>query len=77
MNKRVNYMELLKESVADPHTADHDTSKAVDVKGPFLDPILSYDGGGELPTHKDAACREQQQENAEYAFAHVVLHSLD
>ena len=52
MNKRVNYMQLLKESVADQ---GHDTSKSVDVKGPFLDPILSYDGGGELQTHKDAA----------------------
>lgn len=52
MNKRVNYMELLKESVAD---RGHDTTKSVDVKGPFLDPILGYDGGGELPTHKDAA----------------------
>ena len=52
MNKRVNYMELLKESVAD---RGHDTTKSVDVKGPFLDPILGYDGGGELPTHKDAS----------------------
>lgn len=55
MTNRVNYMSLLKESVLDPKTSDHDTSKAVDVKGPFLDPILGYDGGGELPTHKDAA----------------------
>jgi hypothetical protein len=45
-------MELLKESVAD---RGHDTTKSVDVKGPFLDPILGYDGGGELPTHKDAS----------------------
>lgn len=52
MNKRVNYMELLKESVAD---RGHDTTKSVDMKGPFLDPILGYDGGGELPTHKDAS----------------------
>ena len=52
MNKRVNYMELLKESVAD---RGHDTRQSVDVKGPFLDPILGYDGGGELPTHKDAS----------------------
>ncbi len=52
MNKRVNYMELLKESVAD---RGHDTTKSVDVKGPFLDPILGYDGGGELPTYKDAS----------------------
>ena len=52
MNKRVNYMELLKESVAD---RAHDTTKSVDMKGPFLDPILGYDGGGELTTHKDAS----------------------
>ena len=52
MNKRVNYMELLKESVAD---RGHDTTKSVDMKGPFLDPILGYDGGGELPTYKDAS----------------------
>jgi len=52
MSKRVNYMELLKESVGD---RGHDTTKTVDVNGPFLDPILGYDGGGELPTHKDAA----------------------
>jgi hypothetical protein len=45
-------MELLKESVAD---RGHDTTKSVDMKGPFLDPILGYDGGGELPTHKDAS----------------------
>jgi len=52
MNKRVNYIELLKESIAD---RGHDTTTTVDMKGPFLDPILGYDGGGELPTHKDAA----------------------
>jgi len=45
-------MELLKESVAD---RGHDTTKSVDMKGPFLDPILGYDGGGELPTYKDAS----------------------
>ncbi len=55
MSKRVNYMQLLKESVANPNNDEHDTSKSVDVKGPFLDPILGYDGGGELPTHKDAS----------------------
>jgi len=52
MNKNVNYMELLKESVGD---RGHDTTKSVDMKGPFLDPILGYDGGGELPTYKDAS----------------------
>ncbi len=52
MSKKVSYMTLLKEAISD---AEHDTSKPVDVKGPMLDPILSYSGGGELPTHKDAA----------------------
>ena len=48
--KRVSYQKLLKEAIA-----EYDTTKTVDVKGPMLDPILSYAGGGELPTHKDAA----------------------
>jgi len=51
--KRVNYMQLLKESVGGDK--GHDTTDTIDVNGPFLDPILGYDGGGELPTHKDAA----------------------
>jgi len=50
MSKKVSYMGLLKEAIS-----EFDTSKSVDVKGPMLDPILSYSGGGELPTHKDAA----------------------
>lgn len=50
MTKRVPYKDLLKQAIS-----EFDTSKAVDVKGPFLDPILAYDGGGELPTHKDAS----------------------
>lgn len=48
--KRVSYQKLLKEAIS-----EYDTTKTVDVKGPMLDPILSYAGGGELPTHKDAA----------------------
>ena len=48
--KKVSYVKLLKEAIA-----DFDTSKTVDVKGPMADPILSYRGDGELPTHKDAA----------------------
>jgi len=48
--RKVSYMSLLKEAIS-----EFDTSDKVDVKGPFLDPILGYDGGGELPTHKDAA----------------------
>jgi hypothetical protein len=45
-----SYVKLLKEAIT-----DWDTSKQVDIKGPFLDPILSYKGDGELATHKDAA----------------------
>jgi len=48
--KKVSYKSLLKEAIQ-----EFDTSGHVDVKGPMLDPILGYDGGGELPTHKDAA----------------------
>jgi hypothetical protein len=35
--------------------SEFDTTKTVDVKGPMLDPILGYEGDGELPTYKDAA----------------------
>lgn len=48
--KRVSYMALLKEAIS-----EFDTSDNVDVKGPMLDPILGYDGGGELPTHKNVS----------------------
>ncbi|MCK5614847.1 hypothetical protein KAR91_73980, partial [Candidatus Pacearchaeota archaeon] len=61
--KKVSYMNLLKEAIS-----EFDTSKSVDIKGPMLDPILSYNGGGELPTHKDAASileRYYFQENAD------------
>jgi len=48
--KKVSYKNLLKEAIS-----EFDTSKTVDVKGPMLDPILSWDGDGELPIYKDAA----------------------
>jgi len=48
--KKVSYSNLLKEAIA-----EFDTSKTVDVKGPMLDPILKWDGQGELPIYKDAA----------------------
>lgn len=48
--KVVSYQQLLKEAIS-----EFDTSNNVDVKGPMLDPILSYEGDGELPTYKDAA----------------------
>jgi hypothetical protein len=48
--KKVSYRNLLKEAIS-----EFDTSKTVEVKGPMLDPILSWDGDGELPIYKDAA----------------------
>jgi hypothetical protein len=48
--KKVGYMELLKEAIS-----EFDTSKNVDVKGPMLDPIIGYDGGGEIQTHKNVS----------------------
>jgi len=48
--KRVSYQNLLKTAIA-----EFDTSKTVDVKGPMLDPILKWDGQGEVPIYKDAA----------------------
>jgi len=48
--KKVSYKNLLKQAIS-----EFDTSKTVQVKGPMLDPILSWDGDGELPVYKDAA----------------------
>lgn len=48
--KKVSYKNLLKQAIS-----EFDTSKTVEVKGPMLDPILSWDGDGELPIYKDAA----------------------
>ncbi len=48
--KKVSYMGLLKEAIS-----EFDTSGNVDVKGPMLDPIIGYDGGGELQTHKNVS----------------------
>ena len=50
MSTKKSYMSLLKEAIA-----EFDTSDNLEVKGPMLDPILSWDGGGELPIYKDAA----------------------
>lgn len=47
------YQEILKENIS--NLEEFDTTKTVDVKGPMLDPILGYEGDGELPTYKDAA----------------------
>jgi hypothetical protein len=43
-------MNLLKEAIS-----EFDTSDNLEVKGPMLDPIIAWDGGGEIPTYKDAA----------------------
>jgi len=53
MSKKVSYMNLLKEAISD--VSEYDTSDNLEVKGPMLDPIISWDGGGEIPTYKDAA----------------------
>ena len=50
MSTKRTYMSLLKEAIA-----EFDTSDNLEVKGPMLDPILSWDGGGEIPVFKDAA----------------------
>ncbi len=50
MSTKKSYMSLLKEAIA-----EFDTSDNLEVKGPMLDPILSWDGDGELPVYKDAA----------------------
>jgi hypothetical protein len=63
MNKKVSYKNLLKQAIS-----EYDTSKTVQVKGPMLDPILSWDGDGEIPIYKDAASileRYYFNENAE------------
>lgn len=62
-NKKVSYKNLLKQAIS-----EYDTSKTVQVKGPMLDPILSWDGDGEIPVYKDAASileRYYFNENAE------------
>ena len=50
MSKKQSYMNLLKQAIS-----EFDTSDNLEVKGPMLDPIISWDGGGEIPTYKDAA----------------------
>lgn len=50
MSNKQSYMNLLKQAIS-----EFDTSDNLEVKGPMLDPIISWDGGGEIPTYKDAA----------------------
>lgn len=62
-NRKVSYKNLLKQAIS-----EYDTSKTVQVKGPMLDPILAWDGDGEIPIYKDAASileRYYFNENAE------------
>lgn len=54
MKKKVSYPSVLKEAIASA-MVEFDTSKTVDVTGPMVDPILKWDGQGELPVTKDAA----------------------
>ena len=70
MSKKKTYVQLLKEAIA-----EFDTSDNVEVKGPMLDPILSWRGDGELPTNKDAAgileryyFNEEEEKPLETAF---------
>ena len=60
-----NYIKHLKEALS----TFTDIPKEVDVKGPMVDPILGYDGSGEMTTYKDAASileryyfKEQQED---------------
>jgi len=74
--KRVSYTKLLKEALS----AEWDTTKTVDAKGPMLDPILGYDGGGELETHKDAASileRYYFKEEVQEGLVEAVENELD
>lgn len=66
--KKVSYKNLLKEAISE----FTDVAKHAEVKGPFLDGILKWDGGGELPTTQDAASileryyfNENQDDNIE------------
>ena len=48
--KKSTYISVLKESLQEA-----DTTKTSDILGPMVEPILGYDGNGELKTHKSAA----------------------
>ena len=48
-NKKVSYIQLLKEAIT-----EYD-AKVMDYKGPITEPILTYDGEGELETHRNAS----------------------
>ena len=74
--KKVSYTKLLKEALS----TEWDTTKTVDTKGPMLDPILGYDGGGELETNKDAASileRYYFKEEVQEGLIEAVENELD
>jgi len=48
--KKVSYINVLKESLQEA-----DTTKTSDILGPMVEPILGYNGNGELKTHKNVA----------------------
>ena len=71
-NKKVSYKNLLKQAIS-----EYDTSKTVQVKGPMLDPILSWDGDGEIPIYKDAASILERYYFNEKAEEPVMVQSFD
>ena len=72
MSKKVSYKNLLKQAIS-----EYDTSKTVQVKGPMLDPILSWDGDGELPVYKDAASILERYYFNERAEEPVMVQNFD
>jgi len=48
--KKVSYINVLKESLQEA-----DTTKTSDILGPMVEPILGYNGKGELRTHKNVS----------------------
>ena len=70
--KKVSYKNLLKQAIS-----EFDTSKTVEVKGPMLDPILSWDGDGELPVYKDAASILERYYFNEDQDDHVTIDDLE
>jgi len=49
MKKKVSYIQLLKEAIS-----EYDT-KSLDYKSPMIEPILGFDGNGEMETNRDAS----------------------
>ena len=49
-----SYMQMLKESLIQEMDVENPPKKPTD-SGPMIDPILNYNGNGEMETHKDVA----------------------